>query len=112
MYVCWPAPWQVKHQQDERSVKALCAQQRRLLLSLWPLLRPGDHLLYMTCSLLRAENEAPLRAFVKEHGDARVLRLEEPDRSVASAHRAQLGVTFFPSDAHQGGYVALLRKRP
>ena len=32
--------------------------QARMLPALWSLLRPGGALLYMTCSLLRAENDA------------------------------------------------------
>lgn len=102
---------EVKHQQDEASVAALCAQQAAMLRSLWPLLRPGGHLLYMTCSLLRAENEAPVRAFVREQRDAKATMLEAPPSDAATAHRTPLGITFFPSDAHQGGYVALLQKK-
>jgi 16S rRNA C967 or C1407 C5-methylase (RsmB/RsmF family) len=33
-------------------------QQRRILSALWPLLAPGGRLVYITCSVLRAENEA------------------------------------------------------
>ena len=49
-------------------------------------------------------------AQVREHRDAKVVQLEAPPSEAAAAHGSPLGVTFFPSDAHQGGYVSLLRK--
>ena len=42
-----------------------------MLRALWQLLRPEGALLYMTCSLLRAENDTPVSAFVREHGQTR-----------------------------------------
>jgi len=64
-----------------------------MLRALWQLLRPGGALLYMTCSLLRAENDTPVSAFVREHGQtrrpgsgsARYLWLEAPSRLRAVA---------------------------
>ena len=64
-----------------------------MLRALWQLLRPGGALLYMTCSLLRAENDTPVSAFVREHGQtrrpgsgsARYLWLEGPSRLRAGA---------------------------
>ena len=47
---------------------------------------------------------------MREQRDAKVMRLEAPSSEVAAAHGSPLGVTFFPSDSHQGGYVSLLRK--
>ena len=49
---------------------------------------------------------------MREHRDAKVVTLEAPPSEAAAAHGTPLGVTFFPSDAHQGGYVSLLRKEP
>jgi 16S rRNA (cytosine967-C5)-methyltransferase len=50
----------------------LMARQRLLLERLWPLLAPGGRLLYSTCSLLRAENQVLVAAFLAE-GGARLL---------------------------------------
>ena len=47
---------------------------------------------------------------MREHRDDKVVQLEPPPSEAAAAHDSPLGVTFFPSDAHQGGYVSLLRK--
>ena len=62
----------------------------------------------MTCSLLRAENDSIVASFVDAHADAAVRPLAPPP--AAAAHATATGVTFFPSHAHAGGYVALLRK--
>ena len=47
---------------------------------------------------------------MREQRDAKVVRLKAPSSEAAAAHGSPLGVTFFPSDSHQGGYVSLLRK--
>jgi 16S rRNA (cytosine967-C5)-methyltransferase len=51
-------------------VPALAATQARLLDALWPLLAPGGHLLYVTCSVFRAEGSAQIDAFLQRAGDA------------------------------------------
>ena len=43
--------------QDAQSLAQLEQTQAAMLRALWQLLRPGGALLYMTCSLLRAEND-------------------------------------------------------
>jgi 16S rRNA (cytosine967-C5)-methyltransferase len=45
-------------------VTALVALQAGLLDALWPTLAPGGILLYATCSILRAENDAQVAAFL------------------------------------------------
>ena len=47
-------------------VPALARRQYLLLERLWPLLRPGGKLLYSTCSVLRAENQNVVAAFLAE----------------------------------------------
>ena len=39
-------------------IAALADQQTATLKGLWPLLKPGGTLLYVTCSVLQAENDA------------------------------------------------------
>jgi len=51
-------------------VAALVAVQRALLEALWPLLKPGGRLLYVTCSVFRAEGSEQVRAFLEHHTDA------------------------------------------
>ncbi len=48
----------------------LARQQTRLLEALWPLLRPGGRMLYVTCSLFRVENGERIARFLARHADA------------------------------------------
>jgi 16S rRNA (cytosine967-C5)-methyltransferase len=54
----------------EADVAALVATQARLLDALWPTLAPGGTLLYATCSILRAENDRQVAAFLARKADA------------------------------------------
>jgi 16S rRNA (cytosine967-C5)-methyltransferase len=51
-------------------IDALAVRQGRLLAALWPLLAPGGRLLYVTCSVLPAENEDIVADFLEAQGDA------------------------------------------
>ncbi len=46
--------------------------QLAILQGLWPRLSPGGVLLYATCSVLREENDAVVRAFMDRHPEAEV----------------------------------------
>lgn len=59
-------------------IAALQAQQSRILAALWPLLAPGGRLVYATCSLLRAENQAVVEPFLAARPEARALAIELP----------------------------------
>ncbi|GFZ87067.1 16S rRNA (cytosine(967)-C(5))-methyltransferase RsmB [Dyella caseinilytica] len=59
-------------------IDALVAQQRRILAALWPLLAPGGRLVYITCSLLRAENEAVVESFFTGRDDVRAVPVHLP----------------------------------
>ncbi len=60
-------------------IASLAARQLELLDRLWPLLRPGGRLLYVTCSLLRAENDAVLERFRAGHPEAALVPATVPD---------------------------------
>lgn len=51
-------------------VAQLVAVQRAMLEALWPLLKPGGRLLYVTCSVFRAEGAEQVQAFLERHTDA------------------------------------------
>jgi len=89
-------------------IPALCERQSRILDAAWQLLAPGGRLLYVTCSLLAAENEEQMAAFLGRAPDAR----ERPiaaDWGLARYHGRQLLPTSGGSD---GFYYALLEKMP
>jgi 16S rRNA (cytosine967-C5)-methyltransferase len=62
--------------------------QAQMLESLWPLLKPGGILVYATCSILNAENEAQAERFQNQHADARIL--QRSDRP-GLGHQIQTG---------------------
>jgi len=64
----------IKYLRRPADIAVLAAEQKRLLVALWPLLRCGGMLLYVTCSVLPEENERQVQGFLERHQDAR----EEP----------------------------------
>jgi 16S rRNA (cytosine967-C5)-methyltransferase len=102
---------EAKLRQSEASLALLQGQQLALLRATWPLLAEGGELLYTTCSVLAGENQGVLAEFVAGEPSAIPAALAPPTRADGAACAASPeGITFFPSAAHQGGFVALLRK--
>lgn len=114
---------EIKAHRAEEDVAVLRRMQLQLLKRVWTLLRPGGELLYTTCSILKSENDVVIDTFLKRTADACAGAVPLPDRPATnldgSGRTAQVCVRrrkhgallFLPSESHQGGYVALLRKR-
>jgi 16S rRNA (cytosine967-C5)-methyltransferase len=91
----------------------MAARQAALLAALWPLLARGGRLLYATCSVLRAENDAVVTAFMAGHPDA--VDITESARLIlrAAPPAAGVGPGFYllPGAADTDGfYYACLAK--
>ena len=85
--------------------------QARLLDRLWRVLKPGGRLLYATCSVLKAENEHQITAFLARTADAQPVPLKL-DGEMPGQWRPQ-GRQLLPErDGHDGFYYALLGKVP
>ncbi len=99
----------VKWLRREADVESFARQQTRLLDALWTCLAHGGLMLYVTCSIFEAENEAQIAAFVARHADAlRETLTFHPD---AARRGAQLLPSLPGASHNQDGYFyALLRK--
>jgi 16S rRNA C967 or C1407 C5-methylase (RsmB/RsmF family) len=97
----------VRLHRRESDIAAMHAQQQRILSALWPLLAPGGRLVYITCSVLRAENEAIVKAMLAAHADAQAVEFSLPVGQAAS-----VGWQILPGDGDLDGmYYAVLRKQ-
>ena len=89
-------------------VATLCAQQQRIVSALWPLLAPGGLLVYVTCSLLRAENEGVIGSLLRDQPDARARAFTLP-----AGHAATVGWQILPGEGDLDGmYYAVVQKLP
>lgn len=97
----------VRLHRRESDIAAMHAQQRRILAALWPLLAPGGRLVYITCSLLRAENEAIVGELLAAQTDALAMTFTLPVGQAAA-----VGWQLLPGDGDLDGmYYAVLQKR-
>jgi 16S rRNA (cytosine967-C5)-methyltransferase len=90
----------------------LAACQLAMLEALWPTLAPGGTLLYVTCSVLAAENDEVTGKFLAEHGD--VLENDVlPNNNIRDLmHRKACGYQILPGSAGLDGfYYAALQKK-
>jgi 16S rRNA (cytosine967-C5)-methyltransferase len=96
----------IKRRRHPEDLPKLVTTQARLLEGLWPLLKPGGKLLYVTCSMLSMENEKQLSAFLVRHPEAREVMLP------MTAGRARAaGRQILPGEAGMDGfYYACIRK--
>ncbi len=82
--------------------------QQELLAALWPLLRAGGRLLYVTCSILKRENQQPIQQFLATHPDARADEIRFAWHEQA---RAPVGDYILPGEQGMDGfYYVRLRK--
>lgn len=59
----------IKFLRSNEDIQAIVLLQAQLLQSLWPLLRPGGHLVYATCSVMKEENEQQIANFMRLNTD-------------------------------------------
>lgn len=95
----------IKWLRRAQDVPVLAATQLAMLRALWDLLAPGGVLLYATCSILSAEGDAVIDAFVQDRHDARTEPIEAPIGQAIAR-----GLRIAPGGAHDGFYYARLRK--
>ena len=96
----------VKVLRRESDIPQLAAQQLSILLGLWPLLKPGGRLLYVTCSILNEENSRVVAKFLEQRNDATLDMREQPWGEPCSYGRQLLPQVHGPD----GLFYAMLEK--
>ncbi len=87
----------------------LAAIQAELLDALWPTLKPGGRLVYVTCSIFKAEGEQQVYAFLQRQSDAKQLEIAGlTGHLLALAHNGEAAST--TASVLDGFYYALLIK--
>lgn len=99
----------IKALRTPQDIIQLSHTQQALLMALWPLLAPGGILLYSTCSVLSAENDATIAALMAQQPDAELLPILAP-----WGQATRWGHQILPDSSHalDGFYYSRLRKRP
>ncbi|WP_066734464.1 16S rRNA (cytosine(967)-C(5))-methyltransferase RsmB [Cupriavidus sp. D384] len=98
----------------ESDVARLMTEQRRIVSQLWPLLKPGGILVYVTCSIFPTEGEEQALWFGAQLPDA--IRLQAPGQLLPGIKAPETtgsgtaGKASLPSD-HDGFYYARFQKR-
>ncbi|WP_158880865.1 16S rRNA (cytosine(967)-C(5))-methyltransferase RsmB [Rhodanobacter sp. L36] len=96
----------VRLHRRESDIAAMHAQQRRILSALWPLLAVGGKLVYITCSVLRPENETIVNELLAAQSDAKAIAFTLP-----TGQAAAVGWQILPGDGDLDGmYYAVIEK--
>lgn len=96
----------VRLHRRQSDIAPLAGQQRRILEALWPLLASGGQLVYITCSMLRAENDDIVGDWLKAQADARAVAFTLPVGQAAA-----VGWQVLPGEGDLDGmYYAVLEK--
>lgn len=96
----------IKLTRKASDIQTFVQQQREILAGLWPLVKPGGRLLYVTCSLLEAENDKIIEASQAQLPQCKVLQL-----AGETGLSTRFGVQTLPSPTGGDGlYFSLLKK--
>ena len=96
----------VKILRQAGDIASFGAQQLAILKGLWPALKPGGRLLYVTCSLLKAENDSIIAAFT-DHKESIIHSL-----SLGQGLPTQFGWQTLPHPSGGDGLFFSLLEKP
>ncbi len=96
----------IKWHRQAKDIDQLNTLQWRLLKNAWRYLKPGGRLLYSTCSILKAENELLIDAFLKQNKDAHAIVLDARFGRVSGVGRQR-----FPGENGSDGFFYALLER-
>ena len=96
----------VKILRQPGDIASFGAQQLAILRGLWPALKPGGRLLYVTCSLLKAENDGIIAAFT-DHKESIIRSL-----SLSQGLPTQFGWQTLPHPSGGDGLFFSMLEKP
>lgn len=96
----------IKQLRRASDIPRLVELQAHILNAVWPLLGSGGMLLYVTCSILPAENDFQIGSFLESHSDASLVKIESD-----WGMQQQYGRQILPGQNDMDGfYYACIRK--
>ncbi len=102
---------EIRWLRQRRDIETLAATQSKILAGLWPTLKPGGKLLYVTCSMFSAEGEGVTNRFLAAEPTARRVPLTGfPGPSGDATPIAQLLPRRGEHLDHDGFFYALIEK--
>lgn len=95
---------------SEEDIEQTAALQADILHNLWPQLKVGGYLLYVTCSILKQENTLQMQDFLSKNNDATAIEFTDDSNW---GIEQDIGRQCLPIDSTGGDgfYYALLRKK-
>ncbi len=96
---------EIRLRRDREDLETCPKLQVQLLEQLWRVLKPGGTLIYTTCSVLPAENDAVVKKLLHADVGAKIKNFRIPN-SIKTVHGRQL----LPSKQNDGFYYARLQK--
>jgi len=102
----------IKLLRRDSDIDTLSALQGAILSALWPLLAPGGRLLYVTCSVLAAENNGVVQGFLEANDDAAEDAVLPNNNIRDLMRRKACGYQVLPGTAEMDGfyYACLVKK--
>ncbi len=96
----------IKYLRTAKDIQNITVLQAEILDALWPLLSKGGKLLYITCSVFKAENDEQIAAFANKYNDANSIPIQ-----AKWGMTTEYGRQILPGDnAMDGFYYAQLQK--
>ena len=104
----------IKHLRTPEDISGFRARQIKLLEALWSTLAEGGKLLYVTCSILKSENQDVVSHFAKGRSDLKHLDIQlegSAEELAARSYQCQPGIQLLPmAEGQDGFYYALMVK--
>ena len=101
----------IKHRRRASDSEALAANQFAMLTAAWTMLAVGGRLLYVTCSVLAAENDELVTRFLRQNADAREIDVLHNNNIRDLMREKASGLQVLPGTAGLDGfYFACLGK--